>query len=162
MSYLYTSFYLDAKRAKHRLVRSFQSRPDRHADSLSRPITKSAAVANDQKEAAKRPSLSQELSRLRKGLNDLAKNATPPKRSARTKRDMSAFSFSLALLLLGTIAAANTNHPMFWLLIGPAPLAAGFTVLTFFRQRFSRCIPFAVFGKREDQRSDRRQNKRTI
>jgi hypothetical protein len=100
----------------------------------------------------------------RKGIRAyaMAKNATPPKRSARTKRDMSAFSFSLALLLLGTIAAANTNHPMFWLLVGPAPLAAGFTVLAFFRQRFSRCIPFAVFGKREDQRSDRRQNKRTI
>jgi hypothetical protein len=116
-------------------------------------LPKSAPGANDQKEAAKRPSLSQDLSRLRNGLSDLAKNATPPKRSAQTKRDMSAFSFSLALLLLGTIAATNTNHPVFWLLLGPAPLAAGFTVLTFFRQRFSRCSPFAVFGKREDHRS---------
>jgi hypothetical protein len=133
MSYPYTSFNLDAKLAKQRLVQSFQSGPDRHADSLSPPITKTASVGNDQKEAAKRPSLSQELSRL--GLRELPKNGTAPKRSDWTKRDMSAVSFSVTLLLLSTIAAANTNHPVFWLLIGPAPLAAGFTLLMFFRVR---------------------------
>ena len=137
MSYPYTSFNLDAKWAKQRLVQSFQSGPDRHADSPSPPTAKNAPVGNDQKEAANRPSLSQELSRLLNGLRDLAKIATGPKRSGWTKRDMSTFSFSLTLLLLGTIAAANTNHPVFWLLIGPAPLAAGFTVLAFFRKGFS-------------------------
>jgi hypothetical protein len=151
MSDPYTSFYLDAKQARHRPV-PFQSRPDRHADSLSPLITKSAPVANDPKEAAKRPSLSQELSRLRKGLNDVAKSVTPPNRSG-SRRDMSAFSFCLTLLLLGTIAAANTNHPVFWLLIGPAPLAAGFMVLQFFRKRFGWRSPFVVFGKRDDNRS---------
>jgi hypothetical protein len=162
MSYPYTSFNLDAKRAKQRLVQSFQSEPEPHAESLSPPITKTTPVGDDQKGVAKRPSLSQELSRLRNGLRDLAKNATAPKRSGWTKRDMSTFSFSLTLLLLGTIAAIKTNNPVFWLLIGPAPLSAGFMVLMFFRQRFSRRSPFVAFGKRDQYRLARRQNKRTI
>ena len=123
MSYSYSSLILDAERAKQQLVRPFQSGPERRADSPS-PPTKSAPVASDQKEAGKRP--------------NLAKNTTPPNGSGWTKCDMSTFGLSLTLLLLGTIAAANTNHPVFWLLIGPAPLAAGFTVLTVFRKRFSR------------------------
>jgi len=48
---------------------------------------------------------------------------------------MRAFGFTLTVLLLGTIAAANTNRPVFWLLIGPAPIAAGFTVLRYIRKR---------------------------
>ena len=162
MSYPYAALNLDAKRAKQRLVQSFQSGPDRHADSPSPPTAKNAPVGNDQKEAANRPSLSQQLSRLLTGLRDLARNATASKRSGWTKRDMSTFSFSLTLLLLGTIAGTKTNNPVFWLLIGPAPLAAGFTVLMFFRQRFSRRSPFVAFGKRDDYRSARRQNKHTI
>ena len=162
MSYPYTSFNLEAKWAKQRLVQSFQSGPDRHADSPSPPITKTVPVGYDQKEAANRPSLSQELSRLLNGLRDLAKNATAPKRFGWTKRDMSAFSFSLTLLLLGTIAGTKTNNPVFWLLIGPAPLSAGFMVLMFFRQRFNRRIPFVAFGKRDQYRSSRRQNKHSI
>ena len=134
MSYPYTSFNLDAERAHQRLVRSFQSERDQHADSPSGP-TKSAPVAGDQKDASKRPSLSSELLGLGNGLSDLAKDATLPKRSGWTKRDMRAFGFTLTVLLLGTIAAANTNRPVFWLLIGPAPIAAGFTVLRYIRKR---------------------------
>jgi hypothetical protein len=145
MSYPYTSFNLDAKRAKQRLVRSFQSEPEPHAESLSKPITKTASVWDDQN-----------------GSSDPAKNATAPKRCGLTKGDMSALSFTLTLLLLGTIAAANTNRPVFWLLIGPAPLAAGFMLLAFFRKGFSWCSPFVNFGKRDDCQRARRQNKGTI
>jgi hypothetical protein len=54
----------------------------------------------------------------------------------RPTRDMSAFSFTLTLLLSSTIAAANTDQPLFWLLIGPAPLAVDLAVTIFLRQRF--------------------------
>jgi hypothetical protein len=145
MSYPYPSLYLDAERAKRRLAQSFRSGPDRRTDILAPPITKNAPAANDQREAAKQPRLSQELTRLRGRLSDLTRNAAPPKRSDGNGNDMSAFSFSLTLLLLGTVAAANTNRPVFWLLSGPAPLAAGFTVLTFFRQRISRRSSFVAF-----------------
>jgi hypothetical protein len=49
---------------------------------------------------------------------------------------MSTSSFSLTLLLLGTVGAAQTDNPMFWLLIGPVPFSVMFTGLVFFRQGF--------------------------
>jgi hypothetical protein len=39
------------------------------------------------------------------------------------KRDMSGFSFVLILMLLCEIAALQTDNPVFWLLLGPTPLA---------------------------------------
>jgi hypothetical protein len=50
---------------------------------------------------------------------------------------MSPFTFTLTLLLLSTIGAAQTDNPMFWLLIGPASFALVFTGLVFLRQEFS-------------------------
>jgi hypothetical protein len=50
---------------------------------------------------------------------------------------MSTLSFTLTLVLLGTIGAVQTDNPMFWLLIGPTPFAVVFTGLVFFRQWFS-------------------------
>src|SRR5260370_18241683 len=60
----------------------------------------------------------------------------------RPTRDMSAFSFTLTLLLSSTIAAANADQPLFCLLIGPAPLAIGLVAAVFLRQRFPlhRCL----------------------
>ena len=37
---------------------------------------------------------------------------------------MTASSFFLTLLLIATVAATYADHPAFWLLLGPAPLAA--------------------------------------
>ena len=49
--------------------------------------------------------------------------------------DMSTFTFTLTLLLLGTIGADQTDNPMFWLLTGPAPFAVLFTGFVLFQQR---------------------------
>jgi hypothetical protein len=57
-----------------------------------------------------------------------------------TRKDMSVFSFVLMLLLLGMFAAAHSDRPVFWLLVGPFPLAVGFTLTTFLRQGFGRQI----------------------
>jgi hypothetical protein len=51
---------------------------------------------------------------------------------------MSVPSIILTLVLLGTIVAGHTDHPVFWLLVGPAPLGIGFTVITFLRQGLNR------------------------
>lgn len=51
---------------------------------------------------------------------------------------MSVFGITLTLVLLGTIAAAHTDCPVLWLLIGPAPLGVGFTVIAFLRHGFIR------------------------
>ena len=57
--------------------------------------------------------------------------------SNRRRNDMSPLTFALILLLLGTVGAAQTDNPMFWLLIGPAPFAVVFTGLVLLRQGFS-------------------------
>jgi hypothetical protein len=51
---------------------------------------------------------------------------------------MTASSFVLTLLLIATLAASSADHPVFWLLLGPAPLAAGVGLLGFLRSRLSR------------------------
>jgi hypothetical protein len=59
-------------------------------------------------------------------------------RSSGATGDLSVSSIVLTLVLLGTIVAGNTDHPIFWLLIGPAPLGIGFTLITFLRQGLGR------------------------
>ena len=147
MNYPYDLLYLDVQAAKQGLTRSLQPGQDRLVDALFPAMSDNVPVANSQPRTAKPPTLSTDFTRSRRGLNN---PATPPKRSGLTGNDMSAFSFSLTLLLLGTIAAADTNHPVFWLSIGPAPLVAGFTILTFFRKRVCRRGLFVIFGNRDD------------
>jgi hypothetical protein len=150
MNYPYDLLYLDVQAAKQGLTRSLQPGPGPHVDTLFPPIAKRVPVANDQRWTAKRPALLRDFTRSRSGSNNQARNTTPPKRFGWTGNDLSAFSFSLTLLLLGNIAAAGTNHPAFWLSIGPAPLVGGFTILTLFRKRSGRRGPFVIFGKRDD------------
>jgi hypothetical protein len=51
---------------------------------------------------------------------------------------MTASSFVLALLLIATVAATSVDHPAFWLLLGPAPLAAIVGAIALVRSRFSQ------------------------
>src|SRR6516165_10638139 len=81
--------------------------------------------------------LSQELKSSGSAYDDPRRNATSLKRSERGRNDMGTSTFTLTLLLLGTIGATQTDNPMFWLLIGPAPFAVVFTGLVFLRQGFS-------------------------
>jgi hypothetical protein len=51
---------------------------------------------------------------------------------------MTASSFVLILLLITTLAASSAAHPIFWLLLGPAPLAAGVGFIAFLRPKLGR------------------------
>lgn len=51
---------------------------------------------------------------------------------------MTASSFFLTLLLIATVAAASADHPVFWLLLGPAPLAAVVGAVALVRSRFTQ------------------------
>jgi len=63
---------------------------------------------------------------------------------------MSVFSsFMLALVLVGVVVAAHTDHPVFWLLIGPTPFAVLHTTRTFLRQCVIRRERLLVFCKRD-------------
>src|SRR6516164_10602219 len=77
---------------------------------------------------------SQELKSSGGVSEDPKRNATPLEWSNRGRNDMSTFTFTLTLLLLATIGAAQTDNATFWLLIGPAPFAAVVAGLIFLRQ----------------------------
>jgi hypothetical protein len=55
-----------------------------------------------------------------------------------TKRDINGFSFILILILLSEITASQTDNPVFWLLVGPTPLALAFAANRLLRYRSTR------------------------
>jgi hypothetical protein len=60
------------------------------------------------------------------------------RQSNRTKGDMTASCFTLTLLFVATVVAAYTDRPAFWLLMGPVPLATGFTMIAFLQPKLGR------------------------
>jgi 4-carboxymuconolactone decarboxylase len=58
--------------------------------------------------------------------------------------DIGVFGFTLSLVLLGTILSAHSDRPVLWLLLGPGPIAIGFTLITFLRQGFGRPITLTM------------------
>jgi hypothetical protein len=63
------------------------------------------------------------------------------KQPSNGKRDMSGFSFVLILMLLCEIAASQTDNPVFWLLVGPTPLALALASSRLFRYSRYRSSP---------------------
>jgi hypothetical protein len=72
------------------------------------------------------------------GKHGRATNRTPTvlraSQQSQIRRDLTVSGFIFALVLVGVILAANTEEPVFWLLIGPAPVAVLHTMRTFLRQ----------------------------
>ena len=63
------------------------------------------------------------------------------------KRDISGFGFLLILILLCEIAAAQTDHPVFWLLVGPTPLALALTAKRLLQYRPNRSCSGKTIGQ---------------
>jgi hypothetical protein len=68
-----------------------------------------------------------------------------------TTGDISGFGFAFSLVLLGTIFSAFSDHPVFWLLVGPGPLVVGLTLIAFLRHLFTvhRRLPGSQQGGAE-------------
>src|SRR5260370_22275018 len=90
------------------------------------------------KDSKQNSKMSQENRGERTPVRSRTRTAIPTIGSSDTKRDMTVSSFMLALVLGGVVVAAHTNHPVFWLLIGPTPFAVLHTTRTFLRQRVLR------------------------
>ena len=50
----------------------------------------------------------------------VSSESCPYRNDERSNDDMTPFCFTLTLVLIGTVAAAHTDRPAFWLLAGPA------------------------------------------
>src|SRR6266436_206942 len=122
---------MNGQLAKERLEEVFDMTSRGHR---APPITGIVPVTTDQNEPANWQIRARDLTRPRDILPDWIRNEGRPKRSGRTKGDMTISSFTLALLLIATISAAYADHPLFWLSIGPMPLASGFAMIACFQQ----------------------------
>ncbi len=56
---------------------------------------------------------------------------------------------SFALIILGVVKAAFSEHPLFWLAIWPAPIVLISTITVFLRQGFHYQNGVLVLGRRE-------------
>jgi hypothetical protein len=143
----YVSFLLGAEAAKRRLAQVFQSEQLGRANHRSTAIVtrdSSGAARTDSKQNSKK---SQENRRERTPVRSRTRTAIPTIGSGDIKRDLTVSSFMLALVLVGVVVAAHTDHPVFWLLIGPTPFAVLHTTRTFLRQRVIRREGLLMFCK---------------
>jgi hypothetical protein len=141
MNQPYTSLHMETRRAKQRLIQVTR------AECGPSPVENEETPVGAQQKITDRPALSRELIRQCEARDDFRKTGQPVKESDWSEKDMSSFSFTLTLLLSGTIAAANADHPLFWLLIGPTPLAIGLAAAVFLRPRFY--LPACLFALRK-------------
>lgn len=131
----FVSFLLETDAAKRRLSRLFDSETLGWADRLSKVI-----VARDRSRAAwtsaeQNNKTFPEYRCTHRAVRARTRNAIPTIESGQVKRDLTVSSFVFTLVAVGAILAAYTDHPIFWLLIGPAPVAVLHTIMTFLRQR---------------------------
>jgi hypothetical protein len=150
MSYPYSSLFLETRKAQLKLAFVFQAPPDQHPEDPRLAIgwrfgrtrlrpspgcDEDIPTSKDQQPAANRRSASLEIVRRPGDCCELRRNAKSPGRPYWMREDMGAHSFAWTLLLLGTFAAAQTDQPVLWLLIGPAPFVVGYTAVAFLRQK---------------------------
>jgi hypothetical protein len=145
----YISLLLEAEAANRRLAQLFQSEELDRANHQSTAIVtgdSSGAALRDSKQNSK---MSQENRRERTPVRSRTRTAIPTIGSSDTKRDLTVSSFMLALVLVGVVVAAHTDHPVFWLLVGPTPIAVLHTTRTFLRQRVIRREGLLMFCIRD-------------
>jgi hypothetical protein len=141
----YISLLLESEAVNRRLARSFRSEEfDRATRQSIAIVTRDSSRAAQKERPSKMPQKNRhegtQVSNRRRTVNsDLG--------SDDTKRDLSVFSFMLALMLAGVVLAAHTEHPVFWLFIGPIPVALLYTARTFLRQRVIRRKGMLLFTK---------------
>jgi hypothetical protein len=139
----HVSFLLEAEAAKRRLAQLFQSEQLGQANHGSTAIVtrdSSRAARSDTKQNSK---MSQEKRRER------TTRAIPMSRPRQMQRDLTVSSFVLALESVGVLLAAYTDQPVFWLLIGSAPLGVLQTMRVFLRLRVNRRGGLLVLYERD-------------
>jgi hypothetical protein len=160
MNYPYPRFFLDIQLAKKRFAQVWTPEREVPRDSERPPTTRSAPVENVRKEpprhrrtadkpnwsCARFPGSGLVGLHLRGNRPRVSSESCPYRNDERGNSDMTPFCFTLTLVLVGTVAAAHTDLPAFWLLAGPAPLVTGFMAVAFFRQGFGRHGPGPILG----------------
>jgi len=138
----YISFLLEAEAAKRRLAQLFQS------EQLGRANHRSTAIVTRDSSWAVRTETKQNSKMSQENRRERTRTALPTRQPCQMKRDLTVSSFVLALVSVGVLLAAYTDQPIFWLLIGSAPLAVLHTIRTFLRLRVNRRYGLLVVYER--------------
>jgi Flp pilus assembly protein TadB len=128
----HVSFLLEAEAAKRRLAQLFQS------EQLGRANHRSTAIVTRDSSRAARTDTKQNSKMSQENRRERTRTALPTRQPSQMKRDLTVSSFVLALMSVGVLLAAYTDQPVFWLLIGSAPLGVLHTMRTFLRLRVNR------------------------
>jgi hypothetical protein len=140
------SLFLEAELANRRLAQLLQSEKlDRASQQSTAMVTGDSSRAAEREQNSKMP---QENRREQTPVRSRTRTAIPAIGSSATRRDLTVSSFMLALVMAGVVVAAHTDHPVFWLLIGPVPVAVLHTTSTFLRQYVIRRGGLLMFCKR--------------
>jgi len=134
----YPKLVVDSRLARRQLARQFESGEDPQTQRWVSPVSIRRLATAPQKNASEGkapcrdlvPSIASFLHRTRS--RKMVKQPDFP------KRDISGFGSLLVLMLLCEIAAAQTDNPVFWLLVGPTPLALAFTANRLLQYRPTR------------------------
>lgn len=143
----YIVFLWEADAAKRRLGELFESETagptDRLTAIVDRGRSRAALTGVD-----KNNNLFREYHCTRTPVCGGTRTAIPTTVLNRPKRDLTVSSFVLALVLVSVVLAGHTDQPVFWLLIGPTPLAVLHTIRAFLRQRVVRREGLLTFSDR--------------
>jgi hypothetical protein len=145
MNFPYSSLIVEADGAKQKLNLVFRTKANGQISSRSQTGIKHSSSKNDRNEV---------VSCLKESFNflrDIRLNPWTNPRSSKglywMREDMGALSFAWTLVLLSAVAAIQMDQPVLWLLIGPAPLAAGVAAAGFLRRRFDLCAILRGFRR---------------
>jgi hypothetical protein len=155
MNYPYGSLIFETQRAKKQLAGVFSILPDPCIGSISQP----AQGENDLRGITNRSKTSRKDSRWVDRLGDQCGVSRFPNSTYWMREDMRPLNFTFTLVLLGTLAAMQTDQPLFWLLAGPLPLAVGCAGVQLTHRKchlgsWLRGLPNRVFPNRVNQRRE--------
>lgn len=129
------SLLLQGCAAKRKLSQLFQSEGLGQANHPSTAIVTLSSIPAVQTDIEQISKPFREICREHGLVRSRTPTAQRVRQPSQMKRDLTVSGFVFTLVLVGAILAANTDRPVFWLLIGPAPVAVLHTIGAFLRQR---------------------------
>ena len=135
----YPKLVIDSRVARRQLAQEFESGVDSKTQRRVSPVRNRRLATAPQENASEGKAPYRDL--VRSIASFIHRTRSRKTQSDIPKRDISGFGFLLILMLLMLlceVAAAQTNNPVFWLLVGPTPLALAFTANRFFQYRPTR------------------------
>lgn len=145
----YVSLLLQGYAAKRKLVELFQSETFGSANQLPIAVAARESIPAVQIDIKQTSILFGENCRKHGFIPNRTPTALRNSQRGQMKRDLTVSGFVFTLVTVGVILTAYTDRPIFWLLIGPAPVAVLHTLRTFLRQLLRRQEGLLAFYERD-------------